>query len=153
YRHQHGLCSRTYPGPTATPNLAQEDSEADRQLGLPVRGVQTRLTQEGEQLMPMVPQMLRQRLVGRIRLGRENQVGESVLQAAAGHAQAVTADLPRGVTITQIQASPEQFSHSTRKMNGSPRRRRHHVVGTPQQVVEALLMQGFLELIVRGPAI
>ena len=41
---------------------------------------------------------------------RENQVGQLVLQAAASHGQAVGADLTRGVTLTQIQASPEQLS-------------------------------------------
>src|SRR5262249_25210212 len=32
-------------------------------------------------------------------------------------------------------------------------RRRRHRVGTPQQMVEALLVPGILELIVRGPAV
>jgi hypothetical protein len=57
------------------------------------------------------------------------------------------------VTVAEIQASPEKLGHATRKTNGSPCRRRRHVVGTPQQVVEALLMQGLVELVVRGPAV
>jgi hypothetical protein len=47
----------------------------------------------------------------------------------------------------------EQLSHPTRKTHGSPRCGRCHFVGTPQQVVEALLVQSLLELVVRGPAV
>jgi hypothetical protein len=54
----------------------------------------------------MFPQVLGQPLVGRVRLGREDQVGQLVLQAAAGHGQAVPADLPGRVTVTQVQAGP-----------------------------------------------
>jgi hypothetical protein len=53
----------------------------------------------------------------------------------------LAADLPLRVTISQIQALPEQFSNTTRKTDGSPRCRRRHLVGTSQQVGEALLMQ------------
>jgi hypothetical protein len=81
--------------------------------------------------MPMVPQMLCQCLVGRVRLGRENQLGQFVLQATADHRQAVPADLARCVTVTQIQAGPEQLSYTTRKTHCAPRRRRRHIVGTP----------------------
>src|SRR6516225_834773 len=88
--------------PAATPDLAQNNSEADGQLGTPVGGVQPRLTQEREQLIPMVPQMLRQRLVGRVHLRREDQLGQLVLQATAGHSQTVPADRSLRVTVTQI---------------------------------------------------
>ena len=37
------------------------------------------------------------------------QVGQLVLQATAGHGQAVPADLPCRVTVAQIQAGPEQL--------------------------------------------
>src|SRR5947209_10799275 len=33
HRHQHGLRPSPYPGPVAAPDLAQEDPEANRQLG------------------------------------------------------------------------------------------------------------------------
>ena len=79
-----------------------------------------------------------QALVGRVRLGREDQVGQLVLQATAGHGLAVPADLPRRMTVTQVQASSEQLGHATWKVDGSSRRGRRHLVGTPQQVVEAL---------------
>src|SRR5262249_18725225 len=65
----------------------------------------------------------------------------------------MTADFARGMTITQIESCPKQFSYTTGKAHGSPRCRRRHVVRTPQQVVEALLMQGFLELVVRRPTV
>jgi hypothetical protein len=42
------------------------------------------------------------------------------------------------VTVTQVQAGSKQLGHPPRKTDGSPRRRRLHLVGTPQQVVEAL---------------
>jgi hypothetical protein len=48
-------------------------------------------------------------LVGRIRLGREDQFGQLVLQATAGYGQAVWADFLCCVTVTQIQASPERL--------------------------------------------
>src|SRR5262249_42411516 len=152
-RHQDRLRPRPYPGPVAAPDLAQDDAEANRQLGPPVDGVQARLTQEREQVVAMGPQVLGQALVGRVHLGGEDQVGQLVLQPTAGHGQAVLADLPGRVTVTQIQAGPKQLSDTTRKAHGSPRRCRRHVVGTPQQVIEALLMQGLLELVVRGPAV
>jgi hypothetical protein len=79
----------------------------------------------------MSPQVLGQTLVGRVGLGRENQIGQLVLQATVGHGQTVPADLPRRVTVTQIQTGPEQLSYTTRKTDGSPRRRRRHVVGMP----------------------
>src|SRR3984957_18276475 len=101
----------------------------------------------------MSPQVLGQALVGRVRLGREDQVGQLVLQSATSHGQTVPADLSCRVTITQIQTSPEQFSNPTRKTDRSPRRCRCHLVGTPQQMVETLLVPGVLELVVRGPAV
>jgi hypothetical protein len=55
----------------------------------------------------MGPQVLGQALVGRARLGREDQAGQLVLQPAAGHGQAVPADLPSHVTVTEVQAGPE----------------------------------------------
>src|SRR5262249_57461127 len=58
HRHQHRLRPRAYPGPAATPDLAQEDAEADRQLGTPVGRIQARLTQEREQVVAMGPQLL-----------------------------------------------------------------------------------------------
>src|SRR6516162_6319465 len=78
HRHQHRLRSRAYPGPAATPDLAQNDAKADRQLGPPVGGVQPRLAQEGGQVAAMGPQVLGQALVGRVRLGREDQIGQLV---------------------------------------------------------------------------
>jgi hypothetical protein len=66
----------------------------------------------------MVPHGLGLPLVGRVHLGREDQVGQLILQAAAGHGQAVPADLPRRVTAAQIQARPEQLSDPTRKAAG-----------------------------------
>src|SRR5262249_32117904 len=78
HRHQDRLRPRPRPGPAATPDLAQDDAEADRQLGPPVGGVQPRLAQEREQGIAMSPQVLGQALVGRVRLGREDQVGQLV---------------------------------------------------------------------------
>jgi hypothetical protein len=63
----------------------------------------------------MRPQVLGQPLVGGVRLGREDQLGQLVLQAAAGHRQAVPADLPRLVAVPQVQAGPQQFSHPARE--------------------------------------
>ena len=101
----------------------------------------------------MSPQVLGQALVGRVRLGREDQLGQPVFQAAATHGQAVPADLLRRMTVAQIQASPEQLGHPTRKADGSPGRSRRHLVGAPQQVVEALLVPRVLELVVRRPTV
>src|SRR5262249_23662862 len=64
---------------SATSDLAQDDPEADRQLGPPVGGVQPRLTQEREQAVAVGPPVLGQALVGRVRLGREDQVGQLVV--------------------------------------------------------------------------
>jgi hypothetical protein len=59
------------------------------------------------------------------------------------------ADLARRVTVTQDQAGAEQLGYPTRETDGSPGRRRRHRVGEPQQVVEALLVPGVLEPVVR----
>ena len=83
HRHQDRLRPRPRPRPAAAPDLAKDDAEADRQLGPPVSGVQPRLTQEREQVVAMSPQVLGQALVGRVRLERENQVAQLVLQASA----------------------------------------------------------------------
>src|SRR5262249_17923053 len=107
HRRQYGLRSRTGPGPAASPDLAQDDPEADRQLPSPVGRIQPWLTQERELVAAMSPQVLGQALISRVALGRENQVGQLVLQAAAGHGQAVAAELARRVTVAQIQAGPE----------------------------------------------
>ncbi len=42
HRHQHRLRPRTCPRPAATPDLSQDDAEADRQFRTPVGGVQPR---------------------------------------------------------------------------------------------------------------
>ena len=104
HRHQHGLRPRPRPGPAATPDLAQDDPEADGQLGTPVGRVQPRLTQERELGVAMGLQVPGQALVGGVRLGREDQGRQLVLQVAAGHGQSVPADLPRRVTVTQVKA-------------------------------------------------
>src|SRR5262249_36318280 len=57
------------------------------------------------------------------------------------------------MTVTQLQASPEQLGHPPRETDGSPRRGGRHPVGAAQQVVEALLVPGVLELVVRRPAV
>ena len=101
----------------------------------------------------MRPQVLGQALVGRVRLGRKGEGGQLVLQAAAGHGQPVPVDLARRMTVTQAQAGPEQFGNPPRETDGPPRRRRRHLVGPPQQVVQALLVAGVLESVVRGPAV
>jgi hypothetical protein len=67
HRHQHRLRLRPGPGPAATPDLPKDDAEADGQLGPPVGGVQPRLAQEREQRVAMIPQVLGQALVGRVR--------------------------------------------------------------------------------------
>ena len=57
------------------------------------------------------------------------------------------------MTVTQVEAGPEQLSYTTRKAYCSPCRRRRHRVGAAQQVVKTLLMVGILELVIRGPAV
>jgi hypothetical protein len=83
--------------------------------------------------------MLGKALVGRVRLGREDQLGQLVLQPTAGHGKAVPADFAPRVTVTQIQAGPEQLGHPARETDGPPRRGRRQFVAAPQQVLQALL--------------
>src|SRR5262245_61854708 len=101
--HQDRLGPRTGPGPAAAPDLPQDDAEADGQLRPPVGGVQPGLAQEREQVVTMVPEVLGQSLVGRVRLWWEDQVGQLVLQAAAGHSQTVPADLPRRMAVSEVE--------------------------------------------------
>src|SRR5262249_22319096 len=93
-----------------------------------------------------------QAVVGRVRL-REDHIGQLVLQPTAGHGQAVSADFPGGVTLTQVEPDPEQLGHPSRETDGPARRGRRHLVGTPQDVLQALLVAGVLELVVWGPAV
>src|SRR5262249_15807769 len=102
------------PGPAATPDLAEDDAEADRQLGPPAGRVQPWPAQEREQLVAMGPQVPGQTLVGRVRLGREDQIRQLVLRATAGRGQSAAANFARRVAVAQVQAGPEQLSHSTR---------------------------------------
>jgi hypothetical protein len=51
--------------------------------------------------------VLGQALVGRVGLGREDQVGQLALQATTSHSKAVPADAPWRVTVTQIEPGPE----------------------------------------------
>jgi hypothetical protein len=118
----------------ATPHLPQEDPEADRQLRMPDGGVLARQAQEREQVVAVSPQVWGQALVGGVRIGREDQVGQLVLQATARHGQTVSADCARRVTITQFEPGPEKLSHTARETNRSPHRGSRHHVGTPQQV-------------------
>src|SRR5262249_50685514 len=86
YRHQHGLRSRTYPGPTVTIDLAQDNAEADGQLGAPVGGVQPRLTQEGEQLIAIGPHVPGQTLSGQAHVASDAKsdiIGERHLASEA----------------------------------------------------------------------
>ena len=126
----------SHPEPSVRPRgsvlpAPKSKNTATKWKKLLISSVQSWLTKEGEQVMPMIPQVLRQRLVGRISLGREYQVGQLVLQAATSHGQTVAADFASSVTVTQIQSSSEQLSHPTWETDGSPRRRRRHLVGTP----------------------
>src|SRR5262245_39645778 len=57
------------------------------------------------------------------------------------------------MTVTQIQARPEQLGHPARETDGSPRRGGRHPVGAAQQVAEALLVPGVLEPVVGRPAV
>src|SRR5262249_46082407 len=69
----------------------------------------------------MRPQVLGPALAGRVRLGRENQVGLVVLQTGTGHRQTVPVALPRRLTGTEIEPNPEQLSHPTRATEPAPR--------------------------------
>jgi len=78
----------------------------------------------------MGPQVLGQALVGRVRPGREDQVGQLVLQAAAGHGQSVPADLSRRMTVTEVEPGQESTSKTPvtpaadlQKVNMAPRSR------------------------------
>jgi hypothetical protein len=53
----------------------QDDAEADGQFRTPFGGVQPRLAQEREQVVAVIPQVLSQPLVRRVRLRWEDQVG------------------------------------------------------------------------------
>src|SRR6516164_5460083 len=101
----------------------------------------------------MSPQVLGQALVRRVRLGREDQVRQLALQATAGYRQSVIADLAGRMTVTQVEAGPEQLGHATREADRPTGRRLLHRVGAPQEVVETLLVAGVLELVVRRPAV
>jgi hypothetical protein len=68
----------------------------------------------------MSPQVLGQALVGRVRLGREDQVGQLVLLPTPSHSQTLLADFSRQVTDTQVEPSPEQLGHPGRETD-SPR--------------------------------
>jgi hypothetical protein len=85
--------------------------------------------QEREQVTSMSPQVLGQALVGCVRLGREDPIGQLVLPPTAGHGQAVPADVPRRVAVAQAQAGPEEFSHPTRENDSPPGRGGRHGVG------------------------
>ena len=65
---------------------------------------QNAIPQEREQLVAMIPKVLGQPFVGRICLGRPDQVNQLVLQAAAGHGQTMPTDLSCRVSVTQVQA-------------------------------------------------
>jgi hypothetical protein len=153
HRHQHGLGPCAGQGPAPAPDFAQDDPEADRQFGPPVGGVQPRHTQEREQVVAVRPQVLDQPLVDRVRLGREDQAGQPVLQASAGHGLAVAADLPRCVAVTQVQAGPEQFGDPPRETYGATGSSGFHLVATPEEVLHTLPVPGVLELVVRRPAV
>src|SRR5262249_62143819 len=70
------------------------------------------------------PPVLGPGVAGRVRRGRENQVGLVVLQTGTGPRQTVPVALPRRLTGTEIEPNPEQLSHPTRETEGAPRRRR-----------------------------
>jgi hypothetical protein len=55
--------------------------------------------------------------------------------------------------VAQVQACTEQFGHPAGKTDRSPRRGRRYLIGPPEQVLQALLVPGVLELVVRGPAV
>src|SRR5262249_20193328 len=88
------------------PDLAQDDAEADRQLGTPVGGIQPRLTQEREQASAMSPQVLGQAVVGSVLLWPEREVAPVVLPAAVGFWPTVTGYLPplEMLAVTQARA-------------------------------------------------
>jgi hypothetical protein len=76
--------------------------------------------------------MLGQPLVGRVALEEEGGVGQSVRQATPRRGPTLLTDLACCKAVTQVQSSPEQLSHPTRKANGFSRCGRRHLVGTPQ---------------------
>jgi hypothetical protein len=57
------------------------------------------------------------------------------------------------VAVTPIQGGPEELGHPTRETDRTPRRGRRHLVGAPQQVVEARLVPGVGERVVGRPAV
>ncbi len=59
--------------------------------------------QKRQELIAVVPQVLRQPLVGRVALEGEYGIGQFVVQPASRHCQTMIADLARGMAIAQAQ--------------------------------------------------
>src|SRR5438105_6428394 len=80
--HQHGLGAGTRPSAIAAPGFAENDAEANGELGTPVRRIDAGYFQKRQQVVAVFPQVLGQALVRRVGLGRPERIKQPARQSA-----------------------------------------------------------------------
>lgn len=138
-----GIAARS--GAVAAPNFAVHDRRLQGLLGAMVGRRCVRFDQKHEPLSPMVVQVLGETLV----LG----VPARCLRQSIGKAAALWRSILHGEPITHLQGFPEQVDHLLREDFGRATLLVHKAARTPQRMVNALLMAGLLETVIRGATI
>src|SRR5262249_57558010 len=92
--HQPFLGAPPHPGPVPAPHLPVHHRRPDRLLPLPVRRLDLGTAQEREPLVPVLPQVRRQRLIGRHLPSRPGQFPQALVELRARSPPLLPRSLP-----------------------------------------------------------
>src|SRR5207302_4076139 len=121
---------------------AQDYAETHGQFATPIGGIHTGVLEEGQQVVLVIPQVLREGFIGLVGFGRIDGVQQLAVQTATTDGQTVIAQISSGVPIAQIQRLMQQFADLAWETDGAARGGFQKFMAATQEVPKTLLVLG-----------
>src|SRR5438094_2407051 len=137
----------------SAPYFARHHGRPDGLFATPVRRLQSRTLQIGEQIRKFVAKMFGQFPIGIIAIVPIDKTDQLRFEFTGNRCQTMITQLPLGITIAQIETFEKNRFHISGEYGGGRRGVFQQQVTTVDQVAVAALMICMEELIVDAPAI
>jgi hypothetical protein len=153
HRCQNLLRPSTVLGPIPAPHLAIDHGRTDRLFRRPVRRFHAGMTGEGEELVAMSIEMLREALVYPVGLRPCQEAIQSTLESSCRHRQTMAGEFAIVPTVSQVKSILEERLHLSRETHCSTAGDLQEVAAPPEKMRQALLVGRQMELVVGRPSI